>query len=104
MRYPVPGRGKPMGLIALSRNRSSSPSMEDDDEEVERFSPRYKEYIEPSYFNNDSDDDVVDVYDPLEIDWPAMKKAQQERRSQATWKMVCGDGQVHHHRSQATQA
>ena len=85
MRYPVPGCGKPMGLIAPSRDRSSSPSMEDDDEEVERFSPRYKEYVEPSYFNNDSDDDVFDVYicrdvyDPPDINWEIMKKAQQER-------------------------
>ena len=59
--------------------------MEDDDEDVERFSPRYKEYIESSYFNNDSDDDVFnvyircDVYDPLEINWVVMKKAHQER-------------------------
>ena len=75
MRYPVPGCGKPMGLIAPSRDRSSSPSMEDDDEEVERFSPKYKEYVDPSYLNNDSDggDDIVniyihhDIYDPSEI-------------------------------------
>ena len=52
---------------------------------MERFSPRYKEYVEPSYFNNDSDDDVFDVYicrdvyDPPDINWEIMKKAQQER-------------------------
>ena len=85
MCYPVLGRGKPMGLIAPSRDRSSSPSMENDDDEVERFSPGYKEYVEPSFYNNNPDEDwsdiysCRDVYDPPEINWAAMKRAQQER-------------------------
>ena len=76
MLYPVPGKGKPMGLIAPSRDSSSSPSLEDDIEEIERLSPKYKEYVEPSYYNSDEDDDgdwgdiyiSHDVYDPSGVD------------------------------------
>ena len=67
--------------------RPYSPSLGDDVEEIERPSPKYKEYIEPSYYNSDEDDDgdwgdiyiSRDVYDPPGVDWMAMKKAQEER-------------------------
>ena len=87
MLYPVPGKGKPMGLIAPSRDSSSSPSLGDDVEEIERPSPKYKEYVELSYYNSDGDDDgdwsdiyiSRDVYAPPGVDWMAMKKAQEEK-------------------------
>ena len=87
MLYPVPGKGKPLGLIAPSKDNSRSPSMEDEIIEIERFSPRYQEYVETSYYNSDGDDDgdwgntyiSNDLYDPPGVDWMAMKKAQEER-------------------------
>ena len=87
MLYPVPGKGKPMGLIAPSRDNSSSPSLGDDVEEIERPSLKYKEYVEPIHYNSDGDDDgdwsdiyiIRDVYAPPGVDWMAMKKAQEEK-------------------------
>ena len=94
MLYPVIGLGKPMGLIA-PRDCSSSQSMEDGDEEVERFSPRYKVYIEPRFYNSDPDEgwsDVYicrDVYDPPGIDWAAMKRTQEGREGHKPHGKMC---------------
>ena len=111
MLYPVPGKGKPMGLIAPSRGSSSSPSLEDDVEEIESPSPRYKEYVEPSYHNSDGDDDgdwsdiyiSRDIYAPPGVDWMAMKKAQEEKEGREphgkgrveTVKFICTDRRAH---------
>ena len=82
MLYHVSGRGKPLGLIAPSKDNSRSPSMEDELNEIGRFRPRYQEYVEPSYYDDEDDDgdwgDIYisrDVYDPPGINWVAMKKA-----------------------------
>ena len=59
MLYPVPGKGKPLGLMAPSWDSFQTSSIEADDREAQGLSPKNREY---SYDSYDADDD--DLYDP----------------------------------------
>jgi hypothetical protein len=55
MLYPVPGKGKPLGLMAPSWDSFQTSSMEDDDREAQGLSPKNKEHSFESYDSEDED-------------------------------------------------